>query len=326
MSERPLPLASHLRLETDDPDEAREQLGLTVSPHRLRLADGTKRLQVRHHMAELGSARFHYVDYGADVQVSADRLGFLLVQVPLAGRAVVVNGSREVVATPARAAVNAPEDSPAIQYLAPNPRLMVGIDAALLEARLALALGDRPRRPVQFDAALDLTSAGGRSWRRLVDTIVTDFDSGGPIVHSPLGAASLERALVDGLLTVLPNTFTHRIRADGSPTRPRTLKKALSLIEDHCAEPLTSADLAEAVGVSVRSLQEGFRNHLDTTPMAHLRAVRMSRIHDELLAGDGDTSVTEVALRWGVTHTGRFAQEYRRMYGRTPSETLRHGV
>ena len=83
--------------------------------------------------------------------------------------------------------------------------------------------------------------------------------------------------------------------------------------------------MAEAVGVSVRSLQEAFRTHLDTTPMAHLRAVRMSRVHAELLAGGDGTTVTDVALRWGVTHAGRFAQEYRRMYGRSPSETLRSG-
>jgi AraC-like DNA-binding protein len=33
-----------------------------------------------------------------------------------------------------------------------------------------------------------------------------------------------------------------------------------------------------------------------------------------LETGDGVT-VTDVALRWGITHTGRFAREYRRMFG-----------
>ena len=38
--------------------------------------------------------------------------------------------------------------------------------------------------------------------------------------------------------------------------------------------------------------------------------------------GDG-TTVTEVALRFGFAHTGRFAAAYRRRYGQTPSATLR---
>jgi AraC-like DNA-binding protein len=324
MSEEPLPLASHVHLETDDLDEARERLGPVLRPHRPKVTRGGADLHVVHHMAKLGSTAFHYVDYGTDVQVSSEQ-GFMVVELPLAGTTIVRAGSHEVVATPEVAAVSAPTDAPSIQYLAPNPRLMISIDPALLDSRLALALGDRPRRPVRFDPTLDLTSTGGRSWRRLVDTIVADFDSGGPISRSPLAAASLERALVDGLLSVHASSFSERIHDPGSSTRPRSLQKALSLLEDHCAEPLTTADVAEAVGVGVRSLQEAFRSHLGTTPMGQLRAVRMRRIHAELLAGGEGTSVTDVALRWGVTHAGRFAREYRRMYGQSPSQTLRQG-
>lgn len=325
MSRASLPLASYVQLETHDLDEARERLSQAVNPHRLQLVRGAEGLHVVHHMAELGGTAFHYVDYGADVRVSADELGFVLLDIPLAGRSVISTRTREVVATPQVAAVNAPMDAPSNQYFAPNPRLMVRIDPALVDSRLALTLGDRPRRPVRFDPAMDMTSPGGRSWRRLVDTIIADLDDGGPISRSPLAATSLERALVDGLLSVHASSVSERIHGRGASMRPRSLSKALSLLEDHCAEPLTTADVAEAVGVSVRSLQEAFRSHLDTTPMAHLRAVRMSRVHEELLAGDEGTSVTAVALRWGVTHAGRFAQEYRRMYGQSPSDTLRRG-
>ena len=38
--------------------------------------------------------------------------------------------------------------------------------------------------------------------------------------------------------------------------------------------------------------------------------------------GDG-TTVTEVALRFGFAHTGRFAAACRRRYGQAPSATLR---
>jgi AraC-like DNA-binding protein len=37
---------------------------------------------------------------------------------------------------------------------------------------------------------------------------------------------------------------------------------------------------------------------------------------------DGFT-VADVAMRWGLMHTGRFAAAYRRTYGESPSETLR---
>ena len=82
-----------------------------------------------------------------------------------------------------------------------------------------------------------------------------------------------------------------------------------------------SIDLAEIAGVSVRRLQQAFREHLGTTPFAHLHDLRLDRIHDDLVHGRGGT-VTEVALSWGITHLGRFAAAYRERFGELPSQTL----
>ena len=37
----------------------------------------------------------------------------------------------------------------------------------------------------------------------------------------------------------------------------------------------------------------------------------------------GRAAVTDIALRWGFTHFGRFAESYRARYGMTPRDTLR---
>lgn len=94
-------------------------------------------------------------------------------------------------------------------------------------------------------------------------------------------------------------------------------------MEDHAAEELTVADIAEAVGVGVRALQEGFRRDLSTSPSAYLRDVRMKRADHELRLGDpASASVTQIDLRCGFVHLGRFSVEYRRRFGRSPSQTL----
>lgn len=43
-------------------------------------------------------------------------------------------------------------------------------------------------------------------------------------------------------------------------------------------EPLTVEDVAEALGIGVRSLRDGFRRYLDTTPMSYLRETRLRRV------------------------------------------------
>jgi transcriptional regulator GlxA family with amidase domain len=89
-------------------------------------------------------------------------------------------------------------------------------------------------------------------------------------------------------------------------------------------QPFTVVDLARVAGVSVRVLQESFRQHVGMSPLAYLRRLRLDGAHTELSRADPwDLSVTDVAYRWGFTHLGRFAGAYRSRYGESPSQTLR---
>jgi len=83
--------------------------------------------------------------------------------------------------------------------------------------------------------------------------------------------------------------------------------------------------MAATLDVSVRNLEKSFRKELGCTPRKYLQRVRLQRAHDELRRarpGDG-TTVTEIAMRCGFGHVGRFAMLYRRVYGVAPSLELR---
>ena len=60
------------------------------------------------------------------------------------------------------------------------------------------------------------------------------------------------------------------------------------------------------------------------TPVRYLKVRRMNGVRRELNAAAGGlASVAEVARRWGFSDLGRFAGEYRSLFGELPSETLR---
>ena len=84
-------------------------------------------------------------------------------------------------------------------------------------------------------------------------------------------------------------------------------------------------DLAAAAGTTGRALQDAFRRNYDTTPVGHLRTVRLERAYTELQNADATTGVTvdAVARRWGWTSPGQFAVAYQRRFGEPPSRTLR---
>lgn len=111
---------------------------------------------------------------------------------------------------------------------------------------------------------------------------------------------------------------------DADTTLPSVVRRALAYMEENAHRPIGVSDIAAAVRVGVRSLQAAFRRHLDTTPHAALRAVRLAAVREDLLASEvTDEGVTAIARRWGFHHQGRFAAEYRDRFGELPRETLR---
>jgi AraC-like DNA-binding protein len=85
----------------------------------------------------------------------------------------------------------------------------------------------------------------------------------------------------------------------------------------HDAAPLA------ALGVSVRSLQEGFRQWWNTARNGFLRQTRLCPVREELLRSDESTDVTSVALRHGFAHLGRFSGYCHAAFGELPRVTLR---
>jgi transcriptional regulator GlxA family with amidase domain len=60
--------------------------------------------------------------------------------------------------------------------------------------------------------------------------------------------------------------------------------------------------------------------------MTYLRHLRLQRVGDELADASrtrSSAAVTTAASRWGFVHLGRFAQQYRQLFGEPPSQTLR---
>ncbi len=57
--------------------------------------------------------------------------------------------------------------------------------------------------------------------------------------------------------------------------------------------------------------------------MEFLKRVRMRLARQQLLQAGPGRSVTFIALECGFAHLGRFAAEYKRYFGESPSDTIK---
>ncbi|HVO14332.1 MAG TPA: AraC family transcriptional regulator [Alphaproteobacteria bacterium] len=320
-----LPLARHVAFETADLDEARERVARVFRPHRLDFEHPGQRLDARQHVARLGALVFSYVAYGADVAIDPGATEtFFLVHLVRSGRSMIRNGRETVIGRPGVGSVTTATEPLAMRWSADCAHLLLKIERGALERHLADLLGAPVARPIEFRAELPVADGLGGSLRRAIEFACAELDAeDGSLLGSPLGVARIEQMLLTGLLTAQPHSYAAALAALASPAAPRHVVRAQDYIRAHPDRPITVGELAAVAGVGARTLYEGFRRFRGTTPMAYLKAIRLERAHAELKAAALDASVTEIALRWGFVHLGRFAQDYHRRYGERPSETLR---
>ena len=310
--------------QTSDPGEAHEAVRRAYLPHRLELMQDSTPLQMRLDVYRFGSSTAGRLSYGRKVRVLTDDAQDYHINVPLRGRTVSRCGTFGPVQTsPTRAAVFIPGRPADIVWDGDCSQMCLMIPRATLEKELEQLLPRPPRTPIRFEGPLDLSTAPGQSWRDLLNVLDRECDAPSGLATHVLAGRRLEQLILDGLLLAHPHNYTEALEANARPALPRTVRRAMELLEEQPRREWTTSSLAAELFISVRSLQDGFRRHLGRPPMVYLREVRLGRVRDELLQADPDAAtIGSIAVRWGFLHLGRFAALYRSTFDEYPSATL----
>ena len=316
-----VPLAGYELFRSGDLDEARERVAAVFCPHRLDMI-GRGRIDARQHHLPGERLSLNYIQYGAKTLIAPGELErFYLVQIPISGGAAIVNGNDRYYSSPKAAAVLNPHRPTTMIWEEGTRQVLVQIDRRAMQDHVSAQLGAQADRPVTFTGPLDLTQGPGAAFRRLVMFLLAEAEAGPSPVGGGMLGRSVESALMSGLLEAHQHDYAALLGCRRAAPRPRHIRLAEGFITANLDQPLTIEAIADAAGISPRGLQMAFRQHRGTTPMGCWRDQRLARAHGDLLAGAG--SVTDIALRWGFTHFGRFAESYRSRYGMSPRDTLR---
>ena len=306
-------------------EEAREIGGRVYHPHALALLGRSQDFQMHLQAVDAAELTVGLLEYASPVRIRTQALqDAYQVNFPLQGRIKMAYGEREVITSPVLAGIHGPEQETSVEgWERPARMLGLKIPQAFLERELEILLDRAPERAVEFTGILNLDTRQAQEWRSAVELLAQGLRTKESILSNPLVAGPAAQAVVRGLLLVAPNNYTAELTGDVSAVGPGYVRQAVEFLEDNAHRPLTVEAIAAAVHVSPRSLQMGFREHLGSTPMAVLRDVRLHRVREELLQAPPSARVAEVAARWGFAQAGRFAVQYAKTFGESPSDTLR---
>ena len=189
----------------------------------------------------------------------------------------------------------------------------------LLEGALRLNPQQRSAEP-DFAKSISFSDPEGHALLQSLAQLWSELYAEKTMLESSIATQELEDRVLTNLI----------LAAQADPGRgvEPAAPKAVSLAEDYltanisCA--VSRADLADAVGMSIRSLSRGFVKRHGIGPMKFLKMRRLESAYKCLLGAEpGATTVTKVALNLGFNHLGKFAIEYRNIFGELPSRTLR---
>jgi AraC-like DNA-binding protein len=190
----------------------------------------------------------------------------------------------------------------------------VSAGVALIGADLAAPRDPQVVTPPAHDIA--------RLWR--LNAAATALAKDAPqILAIPGAAQGLEQSLIEAMIACLKSS-DNRDESWAQQCHGTIMRRFHRVLEDNPDQPIYLSEICTAIGVAERTLHVCCQEHLAMGPKQFLTFRRMHMVRRVLQASNPtNTTVTEVAARFGFWQFGRFAHSYRLHFGELPSATLK---
>ncbi len=264
---------------------------------------------------------FRRMQYRGDFSITfpapQDEITFVL---PSAGKVIVEHHGESVGHAGVGLAIDKAQIR-SIRFADDHAQCGMSIRRGLFGERLAVLLGRPLHQPIRFEPVINLDSAAFRGIRALLEMATGDsFEA--LISTGALLPTRLQEMLVDTLLEAWPHNYSEALQRPAPAIVPRHVRLAMAFMREHPEQQVSGAQLTALTHVSLRALQDGFRRFAGNSIAGFQRQVRLERAYQVLASGEAG-GVGEVALRFGFSNPGRFAQYFQQAYGVRPTEVRR---
>ncbi|PKH17700.1 hypothetical protein BI292_19075 [Pseudomonas sp. 43NM1] len=105
--------------------------------------------------------------------------------------------------------------------------------------------------------------------------------------------------------------------------RQASIARVVELLQGADEQPIRLSDLCRQAGVSERTLRSIFKEAFGVGPNRYLHVRRLHLVRAALsIANPTTQTVSQIALRFGFSDSGRMAADYHQLFGEYPSKTL----
>ena len=316
-----LPFNHSTWLRSNDLDAATERLVSHIEERRFSSMGGAP-VDVHFTLQKLPQMHLFGAQFGSRIQVKSSPLQSWHGILPLCG-AVTSRGKNHQVAAPGQLIMFTPGHEVDVVWEASTQAVVITLENSLLMDHLLhhhqIELPSVPPQACVIDARhpamLSLNNL-----LRLLDQETRNTQS---LFNNAVCRGQIQNLFCENLLGLIPclNTLPQRSLLPGS------VKRVVEYIQSNLDQPLTMDQLVVVAGVSRRSLEQAFRNTLETSPQRYIRQCRLRHIREVLQRSQpGELQLSELAHRWGFAQPSHFTAAYKEAFGELPSQTLARSV
>jgi AraC-like DNA-binding protein len=203
-----------------------------------------------------------------------------------------------------------------------GPTVHCALSLPLDNMEAMCAIGGCQPTPRDDDVTITPPPEAMAKLQRLAKAAADLAEDAPAVLAHPEAARGLEQALVEAMMHSLGSGEVHADRA-ALRQHAAIMRRFDTVAEQHLDEPVFIPELCKEVGASIRTLNLCCHEHLGMGPKHYLLLRRMHLVRRALRENTpSETTVTRIAARYGFWQFGRFAVEYKALFGEAPSATL----
>lgn len=309
----------------DQVEEVSSKVGSIFIPHTLSVVRKKQKLSANMNHLNLGNVSVNTLEYGPGISVDSTPFEkFLLLMVPMTGAMNISMGRDSFISSKNVASIINPNEPLKMEWQDNCKQLIIQINKEFIERTCETLLGHPLKTAVQFANSLDMNNG-----TELCENIIRLIASNPLLAQSaksyPLLCKQIEQLLVSSLLFGQSNQYREELTSPEKIITPHYIKKAEEFMIEHASDPISTPDVANYAGISLRTLHSGFQKYRNVSPKAFLRSLRLDLAKNDLVEaklGKKNITVTDIALKWGYPHLSHFSDSYYARHGEYPSDTL----
>ena len=309
-------------LEYFDASKAHDTMAQLCCSHELKLANPSA-VHFRLSHSKLSSILLSQIEYGTEARIEYKDIGdYYTLSLPICGTQELRLGDQVTASDSCHGIIISPSKQVCLDMSSDCKKRLVQISRSAVENKLTTLLGRAVTQPVVFSTAMDANSGTGACWWRAIKHLEVEQGYAQSLYTAGPFLEQMEQMLISGLLYGQPHNYSEYLHRNENPDEPQHLHRAEVFMQASALDSISIEQIAQAAGVSRRTLYYSFKRFRCCTPIAYLRSIRMTGAREDLQNGSCDLDINDIAVKWGFTQW-KFFTYYNNRFGETPLETLK---